>query len=459
MLTADFPLSTVSLPSNSSVRDIALGFCFYQGERLCLEHGTLAGHMILPNSNLYVRPVILPSIERVHVRVATHPLPRGMCPPHAANRTFMLFVAMDCPIQRLRRQISDFLNVDGDWLMLTFMDVFLEDRFTLRYYSFIDYCSVDCAIGPLTGAMKRVTCERYGEPILSITVPPEPMTVAGLHRYIASEHSWAPGSFAIATRENNLLLQGFVTVAEAAHQIGLSLRVYGRVDPVVYIVWGGGVMRQVHAVEFQDGDTVLSLKKQLRDFLRIPIARQALRKFNSKTDLPDAAALSELGIGSQTRLEFTELRASGFVVRVHAGGRAFDVPIESGSQLVSDIKWKVARELGLEQDMFELVQPSAALDNGAESLMNAALSENSKVLAVPEDDAVTVGLAFGVRTLAIGLPRRTTVGQIAEIVGFLGGAGGKQQRLFAGGRLLKDEQKTLADIGIEAGHVIFAAPG
>jgi hypothetical protein len=126
---------------------------------------------------------------------------------------------------------------------------------------------------------------------------------------------------------------------------------------------------------------------------------------------------------------------------------------------VSDIKWKVARELGLEPDMFELVQPSAALDSNTEKLMTVAVNENSKILAVPEDDTVTVELAFGTRTLAIGLPRRITVGRIAEIVGFLGGAGGKQQRLFADGRLLRDEQETLADIGIEAGQVIFVAPG
>jgi hypothetical protein len=102
---------------------------------------------------------------------------------------------------------------------------------------------------------------------------------------------------------------------------------------------------------------------------------------------------------------------------VDVDGRALEIPIENGRQLMADLKWLVSKKTNLAVGDFELVIPSCRIDNFDVTFENAGISDETTIFVGPEmgSETVTVTLSLSEGELKLDLRKDETVESVRKI--------------------------------------------
>jgi hypothetical protein len=255
----------------------------------------------------------------------------------------------------------------------------------------------------------------------------------------------------LVCRGTNQVIPPFAMIGGFARHNSLLVAVYSCLDRVLIIDPEEG---PPYLVEFDERTTVYDVKRKLREYGEVPIARQILTTKNSNRELPNDAGFSQL----QLRRQMLSLRIrpeTGSALRVCADQSVIVVPIQNADDQASDIRWAVAREIGESPKDFGLLAPSARLLDPNAKLWEAGVGAKSTLFVLPEEEeTVPVVIASAGLSAEFELPISATVAVMRVLFETLSLVPYLPRRIFVNGELVKDDGALVSDLGIIPGSTI-----
>jgi hypothetical protein len=449
-------LSTVTLDSDTRIRDLPFYTPkIYKSDVTCVGGARLSDYSITPGSTLFARALRRPPRDCVDVVFATRAISHLPCPRHIPSKSIQCHVPPNCSIHVLKRFVASVFDIEPRWVLFSFLDQMLEDRFTLEDYNFISKGLVDCAVGVMDTDNLRVNFDRLGNNFSNITVPARYPAIALMSSVANRDFPMSGMSFAV--RPTNEIVGGLQSIGQWAHHNAVSFGVYSMNDPIVIVRAGDD---RNFIVEAGEKTTVYQIKVQLRDVIGVPIARQVLTVPNADPGeaLPDGMALEQLGRPPKM-LQLREQPPRDQILIVHADENVISISIQGPDDFIGDVSWTVAREISADMRDFELRIPGGLVADPDAALWKAGVSSSTCLLVIPEGEAtVPVVLVSDIDHWEIELPLAATLETVKRVLEELWVGAFAPIRLFCNGEYLTNDRARIGELAIPPGSRIFVAP-
>jgi hypothetical protein len=143
---------------------------------------------------------------------------------------------------------------------------------------------------------------------------------------------------------------------------------------------------------------------------------------------------------------------------VIADNLVFTPGIENPTQLISDLKFEVAEQLGVKRDHFEIVIPPCNCDDHMDAqIFTAMISEYTRLLVVPVEESVQIELNTEVGEIHMALPLGATVELVKEMIEVITDFTMSEHNLLFDREFLQDSTAIVADLGLVDGSTIYVA--
>jgi hypothetical protein len=426
----------------------------YKSHVLLTGRRRLCDYAVTPGSTLRVFPRAPYVPKSILVFFKTRAIPGFACPPHVGQKSFHLFVPSNCQILILKRYVAALFKIEQRWIILSFMEQMLEDRFTLEDYGYMPNGTIDCAVGPVDGERVRVCFDRFGTGFTNVTAHGAAPSIT--LRSVLDDNGIPGRSALMAVRPRNEVLRPMEQMGQIAHNNALSIGVYCEQDPVMLIQTEDDGQ---FLVELDETTTIYQLKVKMREATKIPIARQILTIPSRDESLPDGAAVRSFR-GLHNKVMFLRERPpSGRVLLVRVDDTVIGVPMAGPDDPASDAKWVVGREIGSDEDDFDLGVPGGRLADPEARLWQAGVSDRTTIVGI-RDGEPTVQVIVTAETddWEIELPLAASVGIAKEIIAQLRIGGFTQIRLYYNGEYLDNDDILIEALAIAPGSRIFVTP-
>jgi hypothetical protein len=252
------------------------------------------------------------------------------------------------------------------------------------------------------------------------------------------------GDILLAHRASGRVVRSGMTADEMSDEAVLVLDVYNRAESFVTFEYH----EETYLVEIGGQETVLGLKRKIRDLLGIQVARQRLRK--GESEIAERASIRQAKVFGE-RLVLTVAEESGWAVQVRVGDCCFAVPVQDGNEGMSDVKWFVCKKTGLKEEEFDLIVPGKRFEEEdlGKEIFECGIHEGSRVFAMPRfEDGIEVLVSLPAGDVRVALPREQTRETLLEIVRNLGLGRAAALRLFVAGEPLAETTEIVDGISI-----------
>jgi hypothetical protein len=400
------------------------------------------------NPGAIIDVIALPIPKPAHriVFFRTRAIPHSFCPPKVTDKSFCITVPANCSVLTLKKYCAARFSVDPRWIMLTFLDQLMQERFTLDHYRYVTSGIIDCAIGSMDGDHLRVNFDHYGGLTGSITCRAK-MPGLALMKHLLDTHVPVNQPVFVA-RPRNRLIAPMAMIEGFARHNSLLVGLYSCEDQILIVDVKEGPSRPPHVVEFDDQTTVYDVKRKLREYAEVPIARQLLRSRHIETELPNDLAFSQFPVRPHV-LSLQVRPETGHILRLRADRAVIVVPIQGPEDLMSDVKWAVARKIGESPNDFALVVPPARILELRAPLWQVGIGSKARLFVVrEEEETVPVVIANKAFSTELELPLLATVAVVKELLLALHVWPFPDMRLFVDQELITDDEALVKDLGI-----------